>query len=119
MPSPYLYRVAPVASLLLILGTLYLTAPFRSEQRSLDVAGVEIWDQSTAQLPLVTPPEAKKRVAIIGAGASGSASAFWLERAAREAGLKEGELELVIFERQPYVGGSGLRALRDLGSFQC
>jgi len=55
------------------------------------------------------PPEKShqgKRVAIVGAGASGSAAAFFLERAAREAGLKDGALEIVVYERNDYIGGS-------------
>lgn len=45
-----------------------------------------------------------KRVAIVGAGASGSAAAFFLERAARST-EGEGEIELVVFERDARVGG--------------
>nr|XP_019048632.1 hypothetical protein I302_02404 [Kwoniella bestiolae CBS 10118]OCF27562.1 hypothetical protein I302_02404 [Kwoniella bestiolae CBS 10118] len=52
-----------------------------------------------------------KRVAIIGAGASGSAAAFFLNRAARavekKLGVKEGSKlgEIVVFEKEGYVGG--------------
>jgi prenylcysteine oxidase/farnesylcysteine lyase len=54
---------------------------------------------------------APKRVAIIGAGASGSAAAFFLRRAARiaekRAGLEEGELlgDIIVFEKDDRVGG--------------
>lgn len=53
-----------------------------------------------------------KRAAIIGAGASGSASAFFLNRAARimeaRIGVPERSLlgEIVMFDREGYVGGS-------------
>ena len=52
-----------------------------------------------------------KRVAIIGAGASGSGSAFFLRRAGRvmedRIGVPEGTLlgEIVVFDREGYVGG--------------
>ncbi|KAL7418891.1 hypothetical protein Q5752_006575 [Cryptotrichosporon argae] len=51
-----------------------------------------------------------KRVAIVGAGASGSAAAFFFRRAARvaeaRAGLAEGSLlELTVFEKEAYIGG--------------
>ena len=57
-----------------------------------------------------TPPSALgklKRVAVIGAGASGSAAAFFLERAARST-EGEGEVELVVFERDGRVGGRSM-----------
>ena len=52
-----------------------------------------------------------KRVAIIGAGASGSAAAFFMRRAGRimeqRIGVLEGRLlgEIVVFDREDYVGG--------------
>ncbi|WWC85730.1 uncharacterized protein L201_000596 [Kwoniella dendrophila CBS 6074] len=52
-----------------------------------------------------------RRVAIIGAGASGSSAAFFLKRASRVAesrlGLKEGSLldEVVVFDKEGYIGG--------------
>ncbi|WVQ80435.1 hypothetical protein IAT38_002540 [Cryptococcus sp. DSM 104549] len=52
-----------------------------------------------------------KRVAIVGAGASGSAAAFFVRRAGRvvekRLGLDEGSLlgDVVVFEREGYVGG--------------
>lgn len=52
-----------------------------------------------------------RRVAIVGAGASGASAAFWLERAARAAGLAEGQMEIVVFERNDYIGGSECRDL--------
>lgn len=52
----------------------------------------------------------RKRVAVVGAGASGSAAAFFLARGAREAesraGLPHGSLlDIVVFEAEDYVGG--------------
>ncbi|WVF66429.1 hypothetical protein IAT40_001169 [Kwoniella sp. CBS 6097] len=55
--------------------------------------------------------ERPKRVVIIGAGASGTSAAFFLERAARvverRLGLEKGKLlgEIVIFDKEGYVGG--------------
>lgn len=55
----------------------------------------------------------RKRVAIVGAGASGSAAAFFLARAAREAesraGVEHGSLlDIVVYERENYIGGREL-----------
>lgn len=55
-----------------------------------------------------------KRVAIIGAGASGSAAAFFLRRAARimeeRIGVPEGQLlgDVVVVDKEGYVGGRKL-----------
>jgi ketol-acid reductoisomerase len=52
-----------------------------------------------------------KRVAIVGAGASGSAAAFFLRRAARimeeRIGAREGAMlgEVVVVDKEGYVGG--------------
>lgn len=52
-----------------------------------------------------------KRVAIIGAGASGSAAALFMARAGRvieeRTGKSEGSLlsEIVVFEKESYIGG--------------
>ncbi|TXT11838.1 uncharacterized protein COLE_02248 [Cutaneotrichosporon oleaginosum] len=52
----------------------------------------------------------RRRVAIVGAGASGSAAAFFLSRAAREAESRAGAprgslLDIVVYEREDYIGG--------------
>lgn len=53
-----------------------------------------------------------KRIAIVGAGASGSSAAFFLRRAAnvieRRAGLAESTLigDILVYEKEGYVGGS-------------
>lgn len=63
--------------------------------------------------PVLGTEHKPRRVAIVGAGASGSAAAFFLRRAAREAesraGLEPGSLlgDLIVFERESYVGGRG------------
>lgn len=70
----------------------------------------------TAQ-PIDAAEVRPKRVAIIGAGASGAAAAMFISRAAREAeqqrGMKKGELlgDLVVYEKSDYVGGRELAAL--------
>lgn len=52
-----------------------------------------------------------KRIAIVGAGASGSSAAFFLRRAAnvveRRAGLGESSLisDIIVYEKEGYVGG--------------
>lgn len=64
--------------------------------------------------PIDTAEVRPKRVAIIGAGASGAAAAMFINRAAREAelqrGMKKGELlgDLVVYEKNDYVGGREL-----------
>lgn len=60
----------------------------------------------TKPRPTPSTPHAPKRVAIVGGGASGSSAAFFLSRAAREAGIGEGALEIVVYEKNDYVGGS-------------
>lgn len=53
----------------------------------------------------------RKRIAIVGAGASGSSAAFFLRRAAnvieRRAGLAESTLigDILVYEKEGYVGG--------------
>jgi prenylcysteine oxidase/farnesylcysteine lyase len=53
-----------------------------------------------------------KRIAIVGAGASGSATAFFLRRAARvmaeRIGVPEEKLvgDIVVFDKEGYIGGS-------------
>jgi len=43
------------------------------------------------------------RVAIVGAGAGGSSAAFWIAKAKERFGL---EVEVDVFDREPYIGGS-------------
>ncbi|WVQ94044.1 hypothetical protein IAU59_001122 [Kwoniella sp. CBS 9459] len=67
-------------------------------------------DESMAHAGAVDQ-ERPKRVAIIGAGASGTSTAFFLSRAARvverRLGLDKGRLlgEIVVYDREGYVGG--------------
>jgi len=56
-----------------------------------------------ANAPSPIPPH---RVAIIGAGAGGSSAAFWLARAQNR--TPEHQLEIEIFEKESYIGGSEL-----------
>ena len=65
---------------------------------------------AASQLPVSVPPNVHKcstanRIAIIGAGAAGSSAALWLRKAAERHGL---ELEVDLFERNDYIGGSEL-----------
>ncbi len=92
-----------LVSLLLIAGVLYIKSLFNPHSALIPFPHpiLELTDDQRID----SPPNEKKRVAIIGAGASGSAAAFYLERAAREAGLNEDDLEIEIFEKEGYVGG--------------
>ncbi|PMD67362.1 Prenylcysteine oxidase [Hyaloscypha bicolor E] len=51
---------------------------------------------------IVYPDANAKRVAIIGAGAAGSSTAYYLQQFASESGLS---LNITVFERSSYVGG--------------
>lgn len=58
----------------------------------------------------VVPTHKKRRIAVVGAGASGSGAAFFLARAARvveaQLGLPAGSLlEIVMYEKNDYIGG--------------
>jgi prenylcysteine oxidase/farnesylcysteine lyase len=103
MPSQGRHLFVVLISFCLIAGILYIKSPFspHSDLQPVQQPTLELTADQRIDLPL----DAKKRVAIIGAGASGSAAAFFLERAAREAGLSKDELEIVVFEREDYVGG--------------
>jgi hypothetical protein len=62
----------------------------------------------------VVPAETKaRRLAIIGAGASGCSAAFFLSRAAREAAAQGFEpiQEIVVYESNGYVGGRAWLAI--------
>lgn len=53
--------------------------------------------------PRPTAHTGRRRVAVIGAGASGSAAAFFLDRAAKEANA---HVDVVVYEKNDYIGGS-------------
>lgn len=79
-----------------------------------DTQAVFAADHDHTTQPIDAAEVRPKRVAIIGAGASGAAAAMFMSRAAREAeqqrGMKKGELlgDLVIYEKNDYVGGREL-----------
>jgi prenylcysteine oxidase/farnesylcysteine lyase len=97
-------------SLLSLLSTLPLGV-WATEHSNLhhDAVHPEAYGYPAAQT--VFAQNEAKRVAIVGAGASGAAAAFFLRRAARvaekRAGLMEGELlgEVVVYETADWVGG--------------
>ncbi|KAJ3522141.1 hypothetical protein NM688_g8919 [Phlebia brevispora] len=58
------------------------------------------------QRPMVLPPvELSNRIAVIGAGAGGSAAAFWISKAKERHGL---DVEIDIFDSNPYIGGRSI-----------
>ncbi|KAI0318721.1 FAD/NAD-P-binding domain-containing protein [Amylostereum chailletii] len=69
-----------------------------------DFAFPNFWD-SPSQLPLSAPESStpsSPRVAIVGAGAAGSSSAFWISKAKERFGL---DVDIDIYERSDYIGG--------------
>jgi prenylcysteine oxidase/farnesylcysteine lyase len=56
--------------------------------------------------PTIAPPSEPQpdKIAIIGAGAGGSSAAFWISKAKERFGL---DVEVDVFEREAYIGGSG------------
>jgi prenylcysteine oxidase/farnesylcysteine lyase len=49
------------------------------------------------------------RIAIVGAGASGSSAAFWISKAKERFGI---DVEVDVYEREAHVGGSKHRLRR-------
>lgn len=116
--SAYPLRVRILLAVLPIFFLAYLIQPFKSSLRSdFDLAASDsvIYDQAYqypsephhAAIAQLRP----KRVLIVGAGASGSAAAFFLRRAARimeeRIGVDEGRLvgDIVVIDKEGYVGG--------------
>ena len=60
-------------------------------------------DQKTFTVPADV---VSNRIAIIGAGAGGSAAAFWIGKAKERYGL---DIEVDVFDSNPYIGGSELQ----------
>ena len=105
----------PPRNRLFIAGTLFLLIAFAlyhpsSSHQSLSFPKEE-YTYPTAPHHAAIAQDRPKRVAIIGAGASGSAAAFFLRRAGRvvekRIGVDEGTLlgDIVVFDREGYVGG--------------
>ena len=98
-----------LSSILLFAILLILSRPFSSPSPSSNLPADYTYPAEPHHKALAQGRP--KRVAIIGAGASGSASAFFLRRAGRvmeeRIGVAEGSLlgEIVVFDREGYVGG--------------
>lgn len=59
------------------------------------------------QTPLALPDEQpSNRIAVIGAGAGGSAAAFWIGKAKERFGL---DVEVDVYDSNPYIGGRTCR----------
>ncbi|WVR03358.1 hypothetical protein IAU60_000349 [Kwoniella sp. DSM 27419] len=114
---------APLRTRLLFLSCLILTTLLLAQQSSrgrspsvlassVGGQGVEVTPSAPAALHEgATNQDRPKRVAVVGAGASGSAAAFFLRRAGREVerrlGVEEGSRmgEIVVFDKEGHVGG--------------
>ena len=99
-----------LASLLFFLVAGLLSTPFYHSRSSSHFPEEDYTYPAAPHHGAITQ-DRPKRVAIIGAGASGSAAAFFLKRAGRimeqRIGVPEGRLlgEIVVFDREEYVGG--------------
>jgi len=56
------------------------------------------------------------RIAVIGAGAGGSSAAFWIAKARERHGL---DVEIDIYERNTYIGGSKSQSVRPSVTAMC
>ncbi len=88
------------SSSLLVASALSLTAsainlPFSFEWL---VSGAK-----DASLGALTAEVVPHKIAVIGAGAGGSSTAFWIQKAKSRAGVN---VEVDVYERSGYVGGS-------------
>lgn len=109
-------RVA-IASVLLIALVTVLSRPLQHVTHP-GLSGLATeYVYSAEQHVIAQAQDRPKRVAIVGAGASGSAAAWFLRRAGRiveqRLGVEGGSIlgEIVVFERESYVGGRTLAFL--------
>ncbi|ORY25191.1 Prenylcysteine lyase-domain-containing protein [Naematelia encephala] len=100
-----------VAPLLVILIAYLLSIPFQHKTSSSSSSSpFPPKEEYTYPAPEVSHTR-PKRVAVVGAGASGSAAAWFLRRAGRvveaRSGLSEGDIlgEVVVFDKEGYIGG--------------
>jgi prenylcysteine oxidase/farnesylcysteine lyase len=107
-------QISSIAVLLIVLLALYTSTDTRQKHASrvTNSAIVENYTYPASAHPLAQAQTRPKRIAIVGAGASGSSAAFFMRRAGRtmeqRTRREAGELigEVVVFERENYVGGS-------------
>jgi prenylcysteine oxidase/farnesylcysteine lyase len=110
-------RLALISVLFIALAvTLSRPLPRSAQTTSPGFAGD--YTYSADQHVLAQAQERPKRVAIVGAGASGAAAAWFLRRAGRvveqRLGMEEGTVlgDIVVFEREGYVGGRAYMLFR-------
>jgi prenylcysteine oxidase/farnesylcysteine lyase len=102
-----------LASVLFLLVAFGLTRPFSRPEPA------PAFPHEDYTYPPPTHVHARpKRVAVVGAGASGAAAAWFVRRAGRvaerRAGVPEGTLlgEVVVFEQADYIGGRACPCMR-------
>lgn len=95
---------------LVALSTLFLLSTWWSssstsqpQHHSLASPDLQAPDILAPGTPKPTAHTGRRRVAVIGAGASGSAAAFFLDRAAKEANA---HVDVVVYDKKNYIGGS-------------
>ncbi|GMK54379.1 hypothetical protein CspeluHIS016_0109650 [Cutaneotrichosporon spelunceum] len=112
MPVPYPFYILVVGTIVTLI--LFVQQPqlaTRVAAAASALSPLSLVTLRPIKQELVAPKDLRpRRVAIVGAGASGSAAAFFLSRAAREAESRAGEprgslLDIVVYERADYIGG--------------
>jgi prenylcysteine oxidase/farnesylcysteine lyase len=117
MPVPYPFYilvVCTIATLILFVQQPELATRVAASVSALPPRSLLPITPKPTHATIAPPHDLKpRRVAIVGAGASGSAAAFFLARAAREtesrADVPHGSLlHIVVYEREDYIGGREL-----------
>ena len=99
-------RLAFFSVILLVCAYLLYPASNRPKSSAFPTFADEEYEYPVASH--VHSQDAPKRVAIVGAGASGSAAAFFLRRAGRVMAARTGKEvlgDIVVFDKEGYVGG--------------
>lgn len=112
MPVPYPFYILVICTIATLI--LFVQQPELAIRAAASVSALTplsfVSTAPTQQIFNTTQDLRRRRVAVVGAGASGSAAAFFLSRAAREAESRAGAphgtlLDIVVYERADYLGG--------------
>ncbi|BEJ12051.1 hypothetical protein CspHIS471_0205110 [Cutaneotrichosporon sp. HIS471] len=112
MPIPYPFYILVVCTIATLI--LFIQQPELATRVAASVTALSplsLINFGSVKQEFASPNDLRpRRVAIVGAGASGSAAAFFLSRAAREAESRAGAphgslLDIVVYDRADYIGG--------------